>query len=124
MTRTGRAGARRALVIEDDVDVRHLLRSYLSRLGWAVEECGTGEHGLEAARRTPPDLVVLDLMLPGISGHEVLAALRSDPAMPGVTVVVSSVLDRHDQLALPADAVLPKPFSRADLQAVLTRIGS
>ncbi len=118
------ATARRALVIEDDGDVRQLLRSHLSRWGWIVEECATGEHGLEAARRMQPDLVVLDLLLPGISGQEVMAALRSDPATAGITIVVTSVLDRHDQLALRPHAVLPKPFTRADLRSVLPAVRS
>jgi DNA-binding response OmpR family regulator len=112
-----------ALVIEDDDDVRALLRSHLVRWGWLVEEASTGEQGLLAARTRPPALVVLDLLLPGISGREVMSALRSDPVTAATAVVVTSVLDREDQLALRPDGVLAKPFTRRDLRAVLTGLG-
>jgi CheY-like chemotaxis protein len=113
------ASAPSVLVVEDDEDVARLLRSHLQRLGWVVRWVATAEEGLQAAVEAPPQLVVVDLVLPGMDGRELVRRLRADGATSGCRIVVTSVLDRDEQLELTPDAVLPKPFSRQDAVDVL-----
>ncbi|MBG0818585.1 two-component system response regulator [Planomonospora sp. ID82291] len=106
----------RVLVIEDEEDVRDLLRRHLNGLGCQVRTAESGEAGLTLAVSDPPDLVVLDIRLPGVDGRQVARALQSDPRTRGCRIVVTSVLDAEDLLDINADAVLPKPFRRADVK--------
>jgi CheY-like chemotaxis protein len=110
------------LVIEDDNDVAALLASHLHRLGCRVVVAGTGEAGLAAARGDRPDVVIVDVLLPGIDGREVVRTLRDEPQTSDCSYVVTSVLDRADLRAIGADAVLPKPFSRRDVARLLTSL--
>lgn len=119
MTTTAPDDAPSVLVIEDDRDVRRLLERHLRDLGWAVRSAATGEDGLAAARERSPDAVVVDLLLPGMGGAEVVRALRADPCTATCRVVVTSILDRELQLALDPDGVLAKPFTRADVVRVM-----
>ncbi|WP_344865575.1 response regulator [Planomonospora alba] len=106
----------RVLVIEDEQDVCDLLRRHLSGLGCEVRTADNGELGLLLAVTDPPDLVVLDIRLPGVDGRQVARALQADPRTRGCRIVVTSVLDAEDLLDINADAVLPKPFRRADVK--------
>ena len=112
----------RVVVIEDDVDVRLLLERHLGRLGWSVHGADSGEAGLELAAALHPDVVVVDLVLPGIGGADVVGALRADAGTAGCRVVVTSVLDRDEQLRLHPDAVLPKPFTRRDVGRAMAEV--
>lgn len=112
----------RVVVIEDDDDVRDLLARHLTRLGWSVRGAATGEDGLEIVRELVPDAVVVDLVLPGIGGADVVAAVRASPRTAGCRVVVTSVLDRQEQLRLDPDAVLAKPFTRAEVGRVMAGV--
>ncbi len=111
-------------MVEDDADVLALLTTHLSRLGWAVSCAGTGEAAVAAAHEAPPALVVVDVVLPGMSGYEVVESLRDHPATSSCAVVMTSMLDIEDLRArrlrgLAVDAVLPKPFTRQDVARVL-----
>ena len=114
------------LVIEDDRDIRDLVRRYLERAGHAVLSTGSGVEGLSLLARGAPDLVVLDLGLPDLDGLEVL---REAGAAGGVPVIVltarSDVDDRIRGLSLGADDYVTKPFSPTELTlrvgAVLAR---
>ncbi len=112
----------RVLVIEDDRDVRVLLHSHLRRLGCEVLLASTGEEGVDVARSARPDLVLVDMVLPGIDGTAVIRALRDDPATSTCRVVLTTVLD-VDPAATGADSVLPKPFTRADVARALASDG-
>ncbi|WP_028661613.1 response regulator transcription factor [Saccharomonospora saliphila] len=108
------------LVVDDDETVRDVVCRYLRLAGFAVDVAGTGPAALErfAARR--PDLVVLDVMLPGLDGFEVCRRLREpDPGEPGVPVVLLTALgeeeDRIAGLRLGADDYVTKPFSPREL---------
>jgi DNA-binding response OmpR family regulator len=119
----------RVLVVDDDPTVAEVVRSYLEHAGFDVEHAADGVTALAVAARTRPDLVVLDLMLPGLSGLEVCERLRS--ARPDVAVVMLTALgeesDRVVGLESGADDYLVKPFSPRELvlrvQSVLRRSG-
>src|SRR5262245_15000618 len=120
----------RILVVDDDPTVSDVVRRYLERAGYDVMLAADGGAALEAARRTSPDLVVLDLMLPGMDGLEVCRRLRSGPS--GVPIVMLTALgeeaDRVLGLQLGADDYVTKPFSPRELvlrvQSVLRRAGA
>jgi CheY-like chemotaxis protein len=107
------------LVIEDDADVLDLLDSHLRRLGCRVSRAEDGEHGVQLAQQEPPDIVIIDVMLPGIDGREVIRQLRADRRTSDCRLVVSSVLDSDDLEDMTTDAVLAKPFRRASLAQVV-----
>jgi two-component system response regulator ResD len=119
----------RVLVVDDDPTVAEVVRSYLERAGFEVGHAADGPTALAVAARTSPDLVVLDLMLPGLSGLEVCERLRS--ARPDLAVVMLTALgeesDRVVGLESGADDYLVKPFSPRELvlrvQSVLRRSG-
>jgi len=123
-------GAARVLVVDDDPTVAEVVHSYLDRAGLAVTRAADGVTAMDVARRTHPDLVVLDLMLPGMSGLEVCRRLRE--VRPDVAVVMLTALgeesDRIVGLETGADDYLVKPFSPRELVlrvlSVLRRAGS
>jgi len=122
-------GVPRVLVVEDEPDIAALIAYQLTREGFRVETAGNGPEALEAIGREVPDLVVLDRMLPGLSGDEVLARLRAEPATSSVPVLVLTAKreqeDRIEGLELGADDYLTKPFSPRELvlraRAILKR---
>lgn len=109
----------RILVIDDDDYVRRLLRRLLSPIGYAVEEAATAEDGLARVRAEPPDLVLLDLHLPDRSGHEVLEAIRADPATRLLPVVMlTGMATAAEKMRAQAGGVtdfIAKPFSQEEL---------
>jgi CheY-like chemotaxis protein len=107
------------LVVEDERDVLDLLESHLQRLGCRVTCAGNGEDGLAAARRDPPAMAIVDIMLPGIDGREVIRQLRADPRTGACRIVLSSVLDPQDVTDAAPDVVLAKPFRRAAVEAIV-----
>ncbi len=116
---TGGAGASppRVLVVDDDPTVAEVVLEYLRRAGIAAAHVGDGWAAVAAARSDPPDLVVLDLMLPGLDGLEVCRRLRE--AQPDLPVVMLTALgeesDRITGLELGADDYVTKPFSPREL---------
>ena len=120
------------LVIEDEEDIAELIRYNLEREGYRVVHAESGERGLEIVRRQRPDLVLLDLMLPGIDGLEVCKRVRAD--VPGAQTPIIMVTARGEEadvvtgLELGAEDYLTKPFSPrvlvARVRAVLRRRGS
>ncbi len=122
----------RILVVEDEPEILELVRYHLAREGYRVCCATSGEEALDAVHRDRPDLVLLDLMLPGIDGLEVCRRLKGDPATRGIGVVIltakSDEADVVSGLELGADDYLPKPFSPrvlvARIRAVLRRARS
>lgn len=110
----------RILVIEDDEGITRFLRRGLAYEGYTVDVAGNGQAGLIAARDNPPDLVVLDLMLPGIDGLEVCRRLRAGGEVPILILTAKDgVDDRVLGLDMGADDYMVKPF---DLDELLARI--
>jgi CheY-like chemotaxis protein len=108
--------APRVLVVDDDPIQRELVSDILAGEGYAVETAGSGEAGLEAARTAPPDVIVLDLFLPGMDGASVVRELRRDARLSDVRVIVTTgVRDAHVKRLLKPDAILFKPFGIEEL---------
>src|ERR1041384_3299508 len=109
----------RILVVDDEPDITALVAYHLARGGYRVSTAGTGQEALKAAREERPDVVVLDLMLPGVSGYEVLRELRRHPDTADVGVILLTARreedDRIKGLSLGADDYLTKPFSPQEL---------
>ena len=109
---------RRVVVIEDEASIADPLRSALEREGYRVELAGNGSGGLEAVRREPPDIVLLDLMLPDVDGRDVCRAIRAESAVPIIMLTARGLeTDRVVGLELGADDYLVKPFGSAELMA-------
>lgn len=113
----------RVLVIEDDRFNRRLYRDLLEAEGHEVEMVGSATEGLAAARRNPPELVVMDVELPGMNGLEATRTLKSDPVTGGVRVLVVSAHAFGDPArsagGAGADAFLAKPLSFPEFQEVV-----
>lgn len=111
--------AARMLVIEDEPRIAELLAEYLRAEGYLVRVAGDGESGLQWARQERPDVVLLDLMLPGIDGLEVCRQLRQDDARLGLIMLTARVqeIDRLLGLGLGADDYICKPFSPREVVA-------
>jgi DNA-binding response OmpR family regulator len=108
--------ARRVLVVDDDPTVSEVVSRYLVRAGYAVEVVGDGTQALAAAEARPPDLVVLDLMLPGMNGLDVFRKLRQSSTVAVVMLTaLGSESDRLAGLELGADDYVTKPFSPREL---------
>ena len=119
----------RVLVVEDDPKTSDILRVYLEKGGYQVAAAYDGLAGVSQARELTPDLVVLDLMLPGLSGTEVCRILRQESDVPIVMLTARSTLsDKLEGLDLGADDYVAKPFSPSELmarvRAVLRRVSS
>lgn len=120
----------RVLVVEDEPDIAALVAYQLTREGLRVETASSGTEALASIGREPPDLVVLDRMLPGLSGDTVLEQLRGDPVTARLPVLLLTARreqeDRVSGLELGADDYLTKPFSPRELvlrvQAILRRM--
>ncbi len=110
--------AEHILVIEDEQKIADFLRRGLTYEGFKVEMCLDGESGLKAARDTPPDLVILDWMLPGLDGLEVCRRLRAGGSVPILMLTAKdSVADRVKGLDSGADDYVVKPFAFEELIA-------
>jgi two-component system, OmpR family, response regulator ResD len=114
------------LVVDDDPTVSEVVAGYLERAGYTVRLAGEGNAGLESARATPPDLVVLDVMLPGLDGIEICRRLRASSDVPIIMLTaLGGEVDRVLGLEVGADDYLTKPFSPRELvlrvQSVLRR---
>lgn len=119
----------RILVVDDEPDLLELVRANLSEAGFQVEATTSGREVLERLRRSPPDLLVLDLMMPEVSGTEICRQIRSTPELAHLPIIMLTAkaeeLDRVVGFELGADDYVTKPFSARELalrvRAVLRR---
>jgi len=115
----------RVLVVDDEPDIVALVAYHLAKAGYRVATASSGTDALESARRERPAIIVLDLMLPGMSGYEVLEQLRANDATRDVAVLMLTArreeVDRIQGLSLGADDYLTKPFSPQEL---VLRVGA
>ncbi|MEQ1856035.1 MAG: PAS domain S-box protein, partial [Longimicrobiales bacterium] len=123
-TPTPRSGLQglKVLVVDDEKDSRLLIAHYLEEFGCTVVTAGSGEQGIALAREHAPDLMTLDLIMPGLTGWEVLKQMKSDPQLRRIPVVVVSVVAGEGKGSLlGAVDLVTKPFEREDLLRVLWR---
>ena len=111
----------RVLVVEDDNDIAALIVRHLAKAGYATETFATGVDVVSRVRQDPPELLILDLMLPGVSGLQICSALRADTATAALPIIMLTArgeeADRVLGLELGADDYLTKPFSPNELIA-------
>lgn len=115
----GALHGKRVLVVDDEPAIRECLAFLLGRHGIDVACAADGDAALAAIRARPPDLVILDVVMPGTDGHQVCRAVRADPATARMPVIMLSARDgeaeRRKGLAMGADDYVTKPFSTRDL---------
>jgi CheY-like chemotaxis protein/anti-sigma regulatory factor (Ser/Thr protein kinase) len=110
------------LVIDDEPAVRDLMQRFLSREGFRVVTAAGGEEGLRLARELRPDAITLDVMMPGLDGWAVLTALKADPSVADIPVIMLTIVDdKNLGYALGASDYLTKPIERERLVTVLAK---
>ena len=108
------------LVIDEDPAVRQIMERLATREGYQLFAAGTGEEGLDLAREKKPDLITLEVVMPGIDSWTVLKNLKADPQLSGIPVVMVSISDDRDRgLAMGAADYLVKPVDRDRLAGIL-----
>jgi len=111
----------RILIVEDDPDIAHLVVRYLEKAGFSTEHVASGREALQAITARPPDLLVLDLMLPHVDGLEVCRRVRANEATAGVPIIMLTARAEESEkivgLEIGADDYLAKPFSPNELVA-------
>jgi len=117
----GRAGSK-VLVIDDEETVRDLMRRFLAREGFDVVTARDGAEGLDLARQLHPALITLDVLMPGIDGWTVLQALKADPELARIPVLMLTILDEKNKgYTLGASDYMTKPIDRERLRGLLAR---
>ncbi|MEZ5847700.1 MAG: response regulator [Geminicoccaceae bacterium] len=120
---------KRVLVVDDEPNIVRSLEFLMKKAGFEVEVARDGAEALEALGRTPPDLMLLDVMMPEFDGYEVCARIREDRAWAGTKIVMLTARGRESErergLDLGADAYVTKPFSTRELvQQVKEMLGA
>ena len=110
---------KRVLIVEDEPNITEAVNFFLSRDGWTVFTHSKGHDALEAVERRDPDLIILDLMLPGRSGIDILRDLRADERWTALPVIMLTARghsrDRAEAEAAGASRFMTKPFSNAEI---------
>ncbi len=116
----------RIMVIEDEDNIAAALDFLLTRDGHQHSRLATGAGAIDALRDARPDLVLLDVMLPEVSGYQIVQDLRADPDLSKIRVLMmtarGSVVERRKGLMLGADGFIAKPFELAELRAEMARV--
>jgi len=111
------------LVVDDDPEIVTMLNTRLTKRGYKVSTASDGNRAIELAKREKPDIVLLDVMMPGKSGWEVARALKQDPVTQDVKIVmVSAIGEKTNEITAPiygADAHVDKPFEFEKLESVI-----
>jgi len=111
------------LVVEDDDAVAMMIQDYLNAHDYRTARAADGREAVEMVQQEPPDLIVMDLMMPRLTGGEAATALRRDPQTENIPIVAISAVADVTSIAemLPLDEVLPKPFDLDDLVDAIER---
>jgi DNA-binding response OmpR family regulator len=123
---TGHGRGRLVLVLEDEPNISEAIRFILHRDGWDVLSRGDGHDALDLIESKAPALAILDVMLPGRSGLDVLQAIRARPALAGLPVIVltakGQAADRESAMRSGASLYMAKPFANAELLAAVRQL--
>jgi DNA-binding response OmpR family regulator len=115
--------AARILVVDDDPEILAMLGTRLAKRGYRISTAGDGHRALELAMKELPDLVLLDVMMPGKSGWEVARAIRQDPATHAIKIImVTAIGEAVNEMTSPlygADAHVDKPFEFEQLESLI-----
>lgn len=113
-------------LVEDEDGIALAVGFLLSKIDCSVRRIADGAEALEAIEQNPPDLVILDVMIPGRSGYEICQSIRQNPELSDLKVLMLTAkgaeVERRKAMALGADAFLTKPFSNDELQANIERL--
>lgn len=116
----------RVLIVEDEDNIAIALDYVLTREGYTHDRVANGAEAMPRIRETRPDLVLLDVMLPEVSGYEICQQVRVDPDLNGVRILMmtarGSAMERRKGLALGVDGFIAKPFELKELRAEVRRI--
>jgi CheY-like chemotaxis protein len=113
------------LVIDDDPTIHDLIKRFLSKQGFEVQTASSGQEGIRLAKEIEPEAITLDVMMPGMDGWTVLAALKADPQVAHIPVIMMTIVDNQNLgYALGATDYLLKPINRQQLVAVLDKYQS
>ena len=119
---------KRILIADDEPNIVISLEFLMTQAGFEVESVGNGEAALDAIRRNPPDVLLLDVMLPVRDGFEVCQTIRQNPSYAGLKIVMLTAKGRDTEvtkgLALGADAYVTKPFATRDLLATVKNLAA
>jgi two-component system, OmpR family, phosphate regulon response regulator PhoB len=119
-------GRKRVLVVEDEDNIAIALDYLLTREGYDHDRVANGGEAMARIRGTHPDLVLLDVMLPEVSGYEICQGVRLDPELSDVKILMmtarGSAIERRKGLALGADGFISKPFELKELRAEVRRL--
>jgi DNA-binding response OmpR family regulator len=114
------------LVIDDDLDLQQMLRLMLQRGGYKVITTGDGPDGLAKAKALKPDIAIVDVMMPGMNGYQVVRKMREDPELAGMVILILTAraqpVDREAAIAAQADDYMPKPFAPNELLAKISEL--
>ncbi|MFT4013089.1 MAG: response regulator [Paracoccus sp. (in: a-proteobacteria)] len=114
------------LIVEDEDNIAVALEFLLARAGHSHQRLASGADALARIRSRRPDLVLLDIMLPDVSGYEIIQAMRADPALRDIRVLMmtarGSAVERRKGLELGADGFIAKPFELSELRAEMARL--
>lgn len=114
--------SKKVLVIDDEADIREIVRLYLIGEGLEVIEAENGQEGILKALREKPDLIVLDIMMPGINGFEVAKHLKDDPNTKDIPIIILSVLAYDSQYRHGILDYISKPFRQEELVGIVRKI--
>jgi len=120
------ATKKKILIVEDNNDYRNLLVLFLGREGYEIAEARTGREAIEQVHATHPDLIIMDLGLPGITGDEAIAHFKADPSTRKIPIIVATAFHEaaacvESVVAAGADEILHKPITWTTIQEVLSR---
>ncbi len=126
MMAVGPGSSPRVLVVEDEDNIATALEFLIVREGYAHDRVASGADALPRIRDTHPDLVLLDVMLPEVSGYQICEGIRTDPSLSDIKVLMmtarGSTIERRKGLELGADGFISKPFDLKDLRDEVRRL--
>ncbi|ACL04952.1 response regulator transcription factor [Desulfatibacillum aliphaticivorans] len=125
------ANKKKILVVDDEPDFCAIVKSYLEKEGYAVETAYDGVEGIDKVKESPPDAIVLDVMMPEKDGYAVCSELKSDEKYQDIPIVMLTAVASHvtstryshyDGMSMEADDYIPKPASAEDITAAIKRV--